>query len=84
MRLLAPEVGAIGLADAARICRLLSVGDPDAYDRAAVHWLRRFLLEARGVTLSELMQAAAALDGLPDELTPGVLLAFCVHHGLGR
>lgn len=32
-----------------RICLLIRGGDPDRYERAAVRWLGRFALEARGV-----------------------------------
>jgi hypothetical protein len=74
------------LADAARVCRLLSVGDPDAYDRAAVHWIRRFVAEARDVTFDELLNAVTALDTLPDDARGAMqmLSALCRPHRLGH
>jgi len=36
------------------------------YERAALRWLVRLLLERPGITLSELEQAARALQRLPD------------------
>jgi len=49
----ARELPQIALNDALRICLVLRDGDPDRYERAAVRWLGRFALEARGVTLVE-------------------------------
>lgn len=86
VRLLAPEVGTIGLADAARICRLLGGGDPDAYDRAAVQWMRRFVVDARHVRLDDLVSAAGALDTLPNDAHRAmqVLSELCARHRLGH
>src|SRR5438445_4421520 len=61
----ARELPQIALDDALRICLVLRGGDPDRYERAAVRWLGRFALEARGATIEDLRQAANALDVLP-------------------
>ena len=47
----ARELPRVPLDDALRICLLIRGGDPDRYERAAVRWLGRFALEARGVTI---------------------------------
>jgi hypothetical protein len=61
----ARELPRVALDDALRICLVLRGGDPDRYERAAVRWLGRFALEARGVTIDDLREAADALDALP-------------------
>jgi hypothetical protein len=65
VRSYAREMGPIRLDDALRICLLMRDSDPDTYERAAVRWLGRFALEARGVSIDELRLAAEALDALP-------------------
>ena len=62
----ARELPKVPLRDALRICLLIRGGDHDRYERAAVRWLGRFALEARGVTIHALRLAADALDALPD------------------
>jgi hypothetical protein len=80
----AKELPRVALDDALRICLVLRDGDPDRYERAAVRWLGRFALEARGVTIQALRSAAEALDVLPD--TPdeamGRLQYLCVAYGV--
>ncbi len=61
----ARELPQVALNDALQICLVLRDGDPGRYERAAVRWLGRFALEARGVTIRDLRAAAAALDSLP-------------------
>ena len=80
----ARELPRIELADALRICLVLRDGDPDRYDRAAVRWLGRFALEARGVTIDALRAAASALDALPARPHEAMerLQRLCVAHGL--
>jgi len=79
------ELPRIGLADALRICLLFRDGDPDRYERAAVRWLGRFALEARGVTIEELRLAADVLDALPERPSDAMerLQRLCVAHRLG-
>jgi hypothetical protein len=76
----ARELPQIALNDALRICLVLRDGDPDRYERAAVRWLGRFALEARGVTIEDLRSAADALDALPDrpDEAMGQLHYLCV------
>src|SRR5918911_2180620 len=62
----ARELPRVPLEDALHICLLMRAGDPDRYERAAVRWLGRFALEARGITIHALRVAADALDALPD------------------
>jgi hypothetical protein len=80
----AHELPHVNLDDALRICLLLRDGDRDRYERAAVRWLGRFALEARGVTIDALRQAADALDALPDYAVEAMerLQGLCVDHGL--
>jgi hypothetical protein len=80
----AKELPQIGLEDALRICLVLRDGDPGRYERAAVRWLGRFALEARGVTIEALRRAAAALDALPDRPLEAMerLQAICTSHGV--
>jgi hypothetical protein len=54
------------LEDALLICLLLLDQEPDRYERAAVRWLGRLLLEHRGVTLRNAELAAAYLTAWPD------------------
>ena len=81
----ARELPQVGLEDALRICLLIRDGDPMRYERAAVRWLGRFALEARGVTIDTLRAAADALDVLPQRATEAMerLHALCAAHGIG-
>ncbi len=80
----ARELPKVGLEDALRICLLIRGGDRERYERAAVRWLGRFALEARGVTIHALRVAADALDELPRR--PGEameqLQRLCIEHKL--
>jgi hypothetical protein len=58
--------GRARLDDAFLICLLLLDEEPDHYERAAVRWLGRLLLEHRGVSLRHAELAAAYLAALPD------------------
>ncbi len=64
---LARHVGGVKLHDALRICIMLRDGDRQRYGRAAVRWVGRFALEARGVTIEDVQEAAHLLDVLPDD-----------------
>lgn len=81
----ARELPQIALHDALQICLVLRGGDPDRYERAAVRWLGRFALEARGVTIDDLRVAAAALDALPQRAADAMerLQSLCVLRGVG-
>ena len=80
----ARELPRVGLEDALRICLLIRGGDPGRYERACVRWLGRFALEARGVTIADIRDAADALAALP--IQPSVamerLQALCLARGI--
>jgi hypothetical protein len=81
----ARELPQIALDDALRICLVLRGGDPVRYERAAVRWLGRFALEARGVTIEDLRTAAEALDVLPERAAEAMerLQQLCLARGVG-
>jgi hypothetical protein len=54
------------LDDALAICLLLLNQEPDRYERAAVRWLGRLLLEQRGMSLRHAELAAAYLAAWAD------------------
>lgn len=80
----ARELPQIALNDALRICLVLRGADPVRYERAAVRWLGRFALEARGVTIEDLRLAADALDALPERAAEAMerLQRLCVARGV--
>jgi hypothetical protein len=80
----ARELPQVALDDALRICLVLRGGDPSRYERAAVRWLGRFALEARGVTIEDLRLAADALDALPERAAEAMerLQRLCVARGV--
>ena len=80
----ARELPHIALDDALQICLVLRGGDRARYERAAVRWLGRFALEARGLTIADLRAAADALDALPARANDALerLQRLCLEHGL--
>ncbi len=80
----ARELPRVGLDDALRICLVLRDGDDERYERAAVRWLGRFALEARGATIDDVRAAAAALDVLPEQPHEAMerLQELCVARGI--
>jgi hypothetical protein len=80
----AKELPRVALDDALEICLVFRDGDPERYERAAVRWLGRFALEARGVTIEVLRAAADALDALPEHAPEAMdrLQALCGAHGI--
>lgn len=54
------------LDDALAICLLLLDQEPDRYERGAVRWLGRLLLEQRGMSLRHAQLAAAYLAACAD------------------
>jgi hypothetical protein len=80
----ARELPHVGLEDALRVCLVLRDREPERYERAAVRWLGRFALEARGVTIEALSSAADALDALPERPAEAMerLLAICTCFGV--
>src|SRR5947209_2624261 len=78
------ELPRIALEDALQICLVLRGSDPARYERAAVRWLGRFALEARGATIDDLRRAADALYALPDRTTDAMerLQQLCLACGI--
>lgn len=61
----------VGLDDVLAVCVLMAGAEPERFDRAALRWLARYCLECRGVTLTDVAQAADALDLLRSEPSAG-------------
>jgi hypothetical protein len=61
----ARELGRLSLEDALHLCVLIADRDPPRFERAAVRWLERLLLE-RQPSLEDVGLAVAALAGLRD------------------
>ena len=57
--------GGVTLADALRICVLMSAQDDERFDRAAARWVARLTLERPGVGLEDLRRGLYALEALP-------------------
>src|SRR5215204_7407086 len=74
VRATAAKLPAVPLPDALEVLCLLRRADPELYERAALRWLARLLLERPGITLYELAQAARALQRR-SELAPARRLA---------
>lgn len=73
VRAAAAELPQVDLGDALEVCVLMADAEPATYDRAALRWLARFCLERRAVTLTDVAEAADALDLLRCE--PGTARA---------
>ncbi len=84
IRAAAAELPRVSLPDALEVCLLLRDHDPGRFEKAAVRWLGRFSLEAKGVTISAIETAAAALRVLPErpELSMEILSSLCLQHGV--
>ena len=81
----ARELPHIALDDALEICLVLRGGERARYERAAVRWLGRFALEARGLTIVDLRAAAELLEALPLRTGEALerLQRLCLEHGVG-
>jgi hypothetical protein len=84
VRAAAAELPRVALRDALEVCLLLRDQDGERFERAAVRWLGRFALEARGATLESLQRAAAAFDAMPrqPDAAMEVLAGLCLRHGV--
>jgi hypothetical protein len=60
----AHQLGEMTLADALALCVLLAEKDPRRFDRAAVRWHGRYVMETQGVLLGESQLVLGALSGL--------------------
>ena len=77
-RAAASELERISLTDALRLLALIAEKQPDLYDRAAVRWLGRLLLEQRELGLDDAGVALAALDQLAEWPATAKVLARMV------
>ena len=77
-RAAAAEMERISLADSLRMLALIAEKQPDLYDRAAVRWLGRLLLEQPDFGLDDAGVALAALDQLADWPATAKVLARMV------
>ena len=77
-RAAAAEVDQIPLLTALRMLALIAAREPDLYDRAAVRWLGRLLLEQPHVSLEDAGVALAALDQLEQRPATAEVLARMV------
>lgn len=86
IRAAAAELPRVSLPDALEVCLLLRDHDPGRFEKAAVRWLGRFALEAKGVTISALETAASALRVLPErpDVSMEILSDLCLEHGVDR
>ena len=57
------ELGGLSLADELLLCELLAKADPSRFERAALRWLQRFIVE-RSPPIAEVSLAASALAEL--------------------
>ena len=76
-RAAAAEVDPVPLLAALRMLALIAAREPDLYDRAAVRWLGRLLLE-QDVSLDDVGVALAALDQLEQRPATAEVLARMV------
>jgi hypothetical protein len=86
IRAAAAELPRVGLPDALEVCLLMRDQDRRGFERAAVRWLGRFALEARGVTIEALERAASALRTMPQapDSAMEVLSRLCIQYGVDR
>jgi hypothetical protein len=72
------------LGDALEVCLLIRRRDPKRYERAALRWLARFVIEAEKTTLAELKGVVGIFERLPDQPQVAMeeLSALCVWHEL--
>lgn len=73
--LAAREMGSLPLRDALGLVALYAECEPAKFERAALRWLERLLLERADLTLGEVQLAAAALSQLPSRPEAGDVLA---------
>jgi hypothetical protein len=73
-----------GLADAIRVCLLISEQAPQRLEAASVRWMQRYATEASGQRWGDYRLIVEAFDALPGEGEPaaGRLLALCSERGL--
>lgn len=73
--LAAREMGTLSLPDALGLVTLYAEYEPAKFERAALRWLERLLVERDDLTLGEVQLACAALAQLPARPKVGDVLA---------
>ena len=71
----ASELGFVGLAEALELTLLLADKEPEKYDRAAVRWHVRFVLDSKSVDLRESLAVLALLAAIPANRLAALALA---------
>lgn len=84
IRAAAAELPRIGIAEAAAMLLVIEHAEPDTYERAAKRWISMLCLQRTEVTLSDIAQAAMALEVLPQtpDTARGVLADVCRQAGM--
>jgi hypothetical protein len=77
VRAAAVELPQVALDDALEVCVLVADREPHLYERAALRWLARFIVERRDVTLTSVAEAADTLALL--RLDPDAARAELAH-----
>lgn len=77
IRAAAAELPRIGIAEAAAMLLVIEHAEPDAYERAAKRWVSMLCLQRAEVSLSDVAQAAMALEVLPQ--TPDTAREVLAH-----
>ena len=70
----AREFGKLDLADALELLKLIAEREPERYQRGAVRWLGRLMLERPGLSLAQAQLAMRALVALPSERATAIAL----------
>jgi hypothetical protein len=79
----ASELGFIGLAEALELTLLLADTEPEKFDRAAVRWRVRFVLDSKNVDLRESLAVLALLAAIPVNRLASLALAELLSRGRG-
>jgi hypothetical protein len=77
----ASELGFIGLAEALELTLLLADTEPEKFDRAAVRWRVRFVLDSKNVDLRESLAVLALLAAIPVNRLASLALAELLSRG---
>jgi hypothetical protein len=77
----ASELGFIGLAEALELTLLVADTEPEKFDRAAVRWRVRFVLDSKNVDLRESLAVLALLAAIPVNRLASLALAELLSRG---
>jgi hypothetical protein len=67
IRAAAAELPRIGVAEAAAILLVTAHAEPQRYERTALRWVSKLVLEAKDIALADVAGVATALEALPRE-----------------